>query len=151
MHSYIEIEVIRMKLTAVKLKMTQVWKGDKLEPVSVLKISEGEGLADLKPGDAVTVVGTTRSLGWQGVVKRHGFHGGPTTHGAKNRIRAAGSIGNTSPQRVIPGRRMAGRMGGKTQTLKNVRVVEVDAEAKTLSVRGPVPGYKTKNKLIIKK
>ena len=140
-----------MKLTAVKLKMTQVWKGDKLEPVSVLRVSEGEGLADLKPGDTVTVTGTTRSLGWQGVVKRHGFHGGPMTHGAKNRMRAPGSIGNTSPQRIIPGRKMAGRMGGKTQTIKNVRVVEVDAEAKTLLVRGPVPGYKTKNKLVIKK
>jgi large subunit ribosomal protein L3 len=140
-----------MKLTGIKLKMTQVWKGDKLEPVSVVKISEGEGLADLKPGDSVKVIGTTRSLGWQGVVKRHGFGGGPMTHGAKNRMRAPGSIGNTSPQRIIPGRRMAGRMGGKTQTLKNVKIIEVDAEAKTLSLRGPVPGYKKKNKLIIQK
>lgn len=130
--------------------MTQVWKGDKVEPVSVIQIKEGEGLAELKAGDKVTVVGTTRSLGWQGVVKRHGFHGGPTTHGAKNRVRASGSIGNTSPQRIIPGRRMAGRMGGDKKTLKNVLIVEVNAEAKTLMLRGPVPGYKKMNKLVIK-
>lgn len=131
--------------------MTQVWKGDKLEPVSVIKIDGGEGLAELKAGDAVTVSGTTRSLGWQGVVKRHGFHGGPQTHGAKNRIRASGSIGNTSPQRIIPGRRMAGRMGGAKKTIKNVFVVDVNADEKTLLLRGPVPGYKKKNKVTISK
>ncbi len=140
-----------MKLLGVKFKMTQVWKGDKVEPVTMVKINGGDELADLKAGDNVTVTGVTRSLGWQGVVKRHGFHGGPQTHGAKNRIRASGSIGNTSPQRIIPGRRMAGRMGGATKTLKNVRVIDIDLPSKIISLRGPVPGYRGRSKLIIKK
>ena len=103
--------------------MTQVWKNDILEPISIIKIESGDDVAGFKAGDLVKVSGITRSRGWQGVVKRHGFHGGPQSHGAKNRIRASGSIGNTSPQRVIPGRRMAGRMGGVRHTVKNLKIV----------------------------
>ncbi|MCX6797626.1 MAG: 50S ribosomal protein L3, partial [Candidatus Falkowbacteria bacterium] len=62
-------------------------------------------------GDIVDAIGTSKGKGFQGVVKRHGFHGGPKTHGQKNRLRAPGSIGTTALQRVRPGRRMAGRMG----------------------------------------
>ncbi len=131
--------------------MTQVWKNDILEPISIIKIESGDDVAGFKAGDLVKVSGITRSRGWQGVVKRHGFHGGPQSHGAKNRIRASGSIGNTSPQRVIPGRRMAGRMGGVRHTVKNLKIVDVNAAEKVVMIRGAVPGYNNRSKLEIVK
>ena len=131
--------------------MTQVWKNDILEPISIIKIESGDDVAGFKAGDLVKVSGITRSRGWQGVVKRHGFHGGPQSHGAKNRIRASGSIGNTSPQRVIPGRRMACRMGGVRHTVKNLKIVDVNAAEKVVMIRGAVPGYNNRSKLEIVK
>ena len=93
-----------------------------------------------KEGDLVKIVGTSKGRGFQGVVKRYGFGGGPKTHGQKNRMRAPGSIGSTAPQRVVPGRRMAGRMGGERVTVKNLKIVGVDVEKNLLMLRGAVPG-----------
>jgi large subunit ribosomal protein L3 len=93
-------------------------------------------------GDKVKISGLTKGRGFQGVVKRHGFAGGPKTHGQKNRHRAPGSLGATAPQRVHPGRRMAGRMGGKRVTIKNLEVVNVDKEKNILMVKGAVPGHR---------
>ena len=139
-----------MKLLGKKLKMTQIWKDDAVVPVSVIKVHDGD-LAVLKTGDLVKVSGITRSLGFQGVVKRHGFHGGPQTHGQKNRLRAPGSIGNTSPQRVIPGRKMAGRMGGVRHSTLNLKVVDINADQKIVMIRGAVPGYNKRSVLEIVK
>jgi large subunit ribosomal protein L3 len=101
----------------------------------------GEVAVDaFKEGDIVRVSGITKGRGFQGVVKRHGFHGGPKTHGQKNRFRAGGSIGSTAPQRVTPGRRMAGHMGTDRVTVKNLKIVGVDKENNLLFVRGAVPG-----------
>ncbi len=91
-------------------------------------------------GDRVKVTGISKGRGFQGGVKRHGFHGGPKTHGQKNRFRAPGSIGSTAPQRVVPGRKMAGHMGDVQISLKNVVVVAVDAEKNLLLLKGAVPG-----------
>lgn len=91
-------------------------------------------------GDIVRVSGISKAKGFQGVVKRHGFHGAPATHGTKHAHREPGSIGPTWPQRVIKGRRMAGRMGGERITVKNLRIAKVDAENNILAVRGAVPG-----------
>lgn len=93
-----------------------------------------------KEGDIVRASGTSKGRGFQGVVKRHGFAGGPKTHGQKNRFRAPGSIGSTAFQRVVPGRRMAGRMGNDRVTIKNLEIVRVDAERNLLYVKGAVPG-----------
>ena len=130
------------KLIAKKMKMTQIWKNDKVLPVTVLVYTEGDKAAEeiLKEGSKVMVSGTSKGRGFQGVVKRHGFHGGPKTHGQKNRLRAPGSIGNTSPQRVIKGRRMAGHMGNVRVTVRNLVVAQVNAESKTFMLRGAVPG-----------
>ncbi len=92
-------------------------------------------------GDLVDVSGTTKGKGFAGVVKRWGFHGGPKTHGQSDRHRAPGSIGaGTSPGRVIKGKKMAGHMGTGEATVKNLKVVRVDADKGILFVRGPVPG-----------
>src|SRR5437667_110839 len=81
-------------------------------------------------GETVSVVGTSKGRGFQGVVKRHHFGGGSKTHGQSDRVRAPGSIGSSSyPSRVFKGMRMAGRMGGERVTVKNLRVVQVIAES----------------------
>ncbi len=90
--------------------------------------------------DLVVVQGTSKGKGFQGVVKRYGFKGSPASHGTKDKLRAPGSIGATTPQRVIPGMRMAGRMGNDTITLKKVRVVKVDPKNNRLYLQGALPG-----------
>ena len=93
-------------------------------------------------GDMVSVAGTSKGRGFQGVVKRHHFGGGFRTHGQSDRERAPGSIGSSSyPSRVFKGMRMAGRMGGELVTVKHLRVVQVIPESNLLLIRGSVPGH----------
>lgn len=95
-------------------------------------------------GDRVSVSGTSKGKGFQGVVKRHGFAGvNDATHGQHNRQRAPGSIGQASdPSRVFKGTRMGGRMGGERVTVKNVRVVRTLPDNNLILVKGAVPGHK---------
>jgi len=91
-------------------------------------------------GDRVDVVGTGRGKGFQGVVKRHHFGGGAATHGSMFH-RAPGSIGASSfPSRVVKGMRGAGRMGGGRVTIRNLKVLRVDADNHLLLVEGGIPG-----------
>lgn len=94
-------------------------------------------------GDDVAVVGTTKGKGFQGVVKRHGFHGvGGQSHGQHDRSRAPGSIGNSSDaSRVFKGMRMGGRMGGDRVKMKGLKVVKVFAEKNYILISGSVPGH----------
>jgi len=91
-------------------------------------------------GDMVNVTGVSKGKGVQGVVKRHGFHGSPATHGHKDQLRMPGSIGSTGPQRVFKGVRMGGRMGGSQVTVKNLEVVKVDSKQNIIAIKGAVPG-----------
>ena len=93
-----------------------------------------------KEGDKVKVTGWSKGRGFQGVVKRHGFKGGPRTHGQKDRERAPGSIGATTPQRVIKGKKMPGRYGQERVTIKNLEIVKIDPKANILAIKGAVPG-----------
>ena len=99
-------------------------------------------------GEKVTVSGTSKGKGFQGVMRRHNFGGvGGATHGQHNRLRAPGSIGQSSyPSRVFKGMRMAGRMGGDRITTKNLQVVKVIPESNIILIKGAVPG--TKNSLL---
>lgn len=121
-----------------KLAMSSLFSGDDVVPVTLVEIEE-KGL-DFELGQEVKVVGVTKGRGFQGVVKRYGFRGGPKSHGQKNRLRARGSSGPTAPQRVIPGRRMAGRMGGDRKTIKNISIIDWKKEPGLLSLKGPLPG-----------
>ncbi|MBI2590701.1 MAG: 50S ribosomal protein L3 [Candidatus Blackburnbacteria bacterium] len=95
----------------------------------------------LEVGDMVKVAGISKGKGFAGGVKRHGFSGGPKTHGQSDRHRAPGSIGQTTtPGRVYKGKRMAGRMGGKQQTVRNLRILSLNTETGEILVSGPVPG-----------
>lgn len=91
-------------------------------------------------GDKVVVSGITKAKGFQGVVKRYNFKGGPRSHGQKHSERERGSSGAGGYQRVFKGTRMAGRMGGDRMTFKNMLVVSVDTEKKLLYIKGAVPG-----------
>ncbi|MBX4216042.1 50S ribosomal protein L3 [Candidatus Parcubacteria bacterium] len=97
-------------------------------------------VSTFKPGDIVAVSAISKGKGFQGVVKRHGFAGGRRSHGNKHAEREAGSIGATWPQRVLKGKRMAGRMGADRITVKNLKVLEVNAEANILLISGAIPG-----------
>jgi large subunit ribosomal protein L3 len=94
-------------------------------------------------GDDIEVVGTTKGKGFQGVVKRHGFHGvGGQSHGQHDRSRAPGSIGNSSDaSRVFKGMRMGGRMGQDRVTMKGLKIVKIFAEKNYILVSGSVPGH----------
>ena len=95
-------------------------------------------------GDFVDVVGTSKGKGFQGVVKRHGFHGvGGSTHGQHDRSRAPGSLGASSdPSRVMPGMRMGGRMGGNRKKIQNLEIVKIMADKNIILIKGSVPGAK---------
>ena len=93
-------------------------------------------------GEKVSVIGTTKGKGFQGVVRRHGFSGvGEATHGQHDRSRAPGSVGGSSyPSRVFKGMRMAGRHGGIKVTVQNIEVLKVIPENNLVIVKGSVPG-----------
>ena len=105
-------------------------------------IGETIDISIFAPGDLVAVSAISKGKGFQGVVKRHGFHGGPRSHGQKNKERAPGSIGGggRAGGRVIKGMRMAGRMGGQRVTVKNLRILQVDRAANILLISGAIPG-----------
>ena len=95
------------------------------------------------PGDKIKVSGTSLGKGFQGVVRRHGFAGGPKTHGQSDRQRHPGSIGQTTtPGRVYKGKKMAGHMGGVQRTITNLEVFAIKPEENLLMVRGLIPGGK---------
>jgi len=120
-----------------------------VKPTRVLQEFRGE--SDLEPGTeikadvfeagaVVDVVGTSKGRGFQGVVKRHGFSGGPATHGSKTG-RIPGSVGMSAyPGRVIKGKKLPGQMGNRRVTVRNLTVVGVDAEQNLIWVKGAVPG-----------
>ena len=124
---------------AVQLSLGRAKCESRRHPLD-MKLGDTVDVSVFAEGDVVAVSGLTKGRGFQGVVKRHGFGGGPKTHGQKNRFRAPGSIGSTAPQRVVPGRRMAGHMGQERVTVRNLKVVTVDKENNLLMLRGAVPG-----------
>ena len=122
--------------------------------LSYIKEFRSDELKDLKRGDTITVdafevgdkvkvVGISKGKGFQGVVKRYGFHGHPGTHGTKDQERSPGSIGPTAPARVFPGMRMAGHMGAERVTVKNLAIAKIDHEKNELYIKGAIPGAKS--------
>ncbi len=130
------------KIKAQKLNMTQVWQNTEVVPVTVLKTDDKEIFENLEVGKKVTISGKNKGRGFQGVVKRHGFSGMDKSHGTKHHLRAPGSIGSTDQARVIPGKKMPGRMGQETITIKNIKVIELHPEKNEILVKGAVPGMK---------
>ena len=112
----------------------------RLEAIDGLELGAPVTVGDFSPGQKVDVSGDTIGRGFSGLQKRHGFSRGPMSHGSKNH-REPGSIGaGTTPGRVYPGKRMAGRYGGKQITTRGLTILTVDAERNLLVVKGSVPG-----------
>lgn len=115
----------------IQIGESKIFIGEEVKPSMVFK-----------KGEMVDVSGTSKGKGFQGVVKRHAFAGGPKTHGQSDRWRGPGSVGQgTTPGRVYKGKRMAGRMGGERVTIQKLPVISVDEQ--TLTIKGLIPGFKT--------
>lgn len=106
-----------------------------------INVGDSVKVDQFKVGDVVNVRGISKGLGFMGGVRRHGFAGGPLTHGQSDRLRAPGSIGQSSyPSRVLKGTRMGGRTGNKNVTIRNLKVAKVDVENNLICIVGAVPG-----------
>jgi large subunit ribosomal protein L3 len=104
------------------------------------KVGDKIDVTTFKEGDTIQVSAISKAKGFQGVVKRHGFAGGPRTHGQKHSEREPGSIGGGLRNKVPKKMRMAGRMGGDRVTVKNLKVLHVDPATNSLYISGAVPG-----------
>lgn len=106
------------------------------------KVGDKVSVEIFSPGDKVDVTGISKGKGFQGVMKRHGFAGGPASHGSTS-FRRVGSVGASSwPSRVFKGKKMPGHMGAERKTMQNLQVIQVDAERNLLFIKGCVPGAK---------
>lgn len=120
-----------------------ILKEFRTDDVSSLNKGDKISVETFAVGDKVIVSAVSKGKGFQGVVKRHGFHGGPRSHGQKHSEREPGSIGGSGGRaggRVAKGMKMAGRMGTEKVTVKNLKVLGIDAESNTMLVSGAVPG-----------
>ena len=109
--------------------------------IGEVQVGQTFDLTIFEEGEAVNVSGISKGKGFQGVIKRHGFQGGPGAHGSRFH-RRPGSIGNrTFPGRVFPGKRMAGQMGGKRVTTRNLVIQRVIPEKNLLLIKGAIPSH----------
>lgn len=127
----------------LKDKSFKVLKEFRVENPSDYSVGMEITLDEFSEGDKVRVSGTMKGRGFAGVVKRHGFHGGPRSHGQKHSEREPGSIGGSGGRaggRVAKGMRMAGRMGNTRVTVEGLKVLAVDTKAGEIIISGAVPG-----------
>jgi large subunit ribosomal protein L3 len=118
----------------------------RVESVDGYELGQELTVEQFAHGDKIRVTGTTKGRGFQGVMKRHGFHGRPASHGHPKK-RNPGTLGpGTNPSRVIKGKKMPGQMGAAQQTVRNLRVERIDAERNLIYIRGAVPG--SRNSLV---
>lgn len=135
-----------------KLKDKKISKSKKKKPyrylkeIRIMNHESGIKIGDkitvdvFEEGDVVKVSGISKGKGFQGVVKRHGFSGGPASHGHRHVLRTPGSIGSAFPERVVKGKKMPGHAGAERVTTTGLKVVKVDPENNLLAVKGAIPG-----------
>jgi large subunit ribosomal protein L3 len=144
-YSAVQIGARKSKVqSASRRTKSKVKQFDKIKEFRIdnteLKTGDNLDITQFEIGDIVKVSGITKAKGFQGVMKRHGFKGSDHSHGHKHDWRAPGSIGSSFPEHVMKGKKMAGRMGGKRASTKNVKVVFIDKDKNLLGVKGAVPG-----------
>jgi len=108
--------------------------------ISKYKTGDKIDVSIFEEGDKIRVSGISKGKGFQGVVKRHGFSGGPASHGHRHVLRTPGSIGSAFPEKVFKGKKMPGRAGGRRVTIKNLKVAVIDVENNLLAITGAIPG-----------
>jgi len=126
--------------------MSQIFNDDgKVIPVTWVLSKNPEEVVSIKEGEAIKVISISKGKGFQGVVKRHGFHGGSRTHGQKHSEREPGAIGGGGGRaggRVAKGIRMAGRMGSERVTVRNLKIVKILPEQNLIAISGAIPGHR---------
>jgi len=137
-----ESKINKAQKGSMKGGLFKTLKEFRLKTTDKSEAKEGDviDVSTFAPGDKVQVTSVSKGKGFQGVVKRHGFAGGPRTHGQKHSEREPGSIGGGLRTHVPKGMRMAGRMGSDRITQKNLKIVSVDAENNLLLVKGAITG-----------
>ncbi len=135
-------KVNKAQVGSMKGSLHKTLKEFRLKPIDKSEVKEGDviDVSAFAPGDKIQVTSVSKGKGFQGVVKRHGFAGGPRTHGQKHSEREPGSIGGGLRTHVPKGMRMAGRMGSDRITQKNLKVVFVDQENNLMLVKGAITG-----------
>ena len=114
----------------------------RLDDISTYNVGDDIKADIFAAGEIVDVQGITKGKGFQGVIKRHGQHRGPMSHGSMYHRRVGSLGGTTHVGRVLKGKKMPGRMGGKTVTIQNLKVVKVDVERNLILIKGSMPGAK---------
>jgi len=134
--------VNKARAGVMKGKLFKTLKEFRLKHGATSDVKEGDviDVSIFAPGDKLQVTSVSKGKGFQGVVKRHGFAGGPRTHGQKHSEREPGSIGGGLRTHVPKGMRMAGRMGSDRITQKNLKVVFVDKENELMLIKGAIAG-----------
>jgi len=134
--------ITKSRAGAMKGAFYKNLKEFRLKPSDTTEAKEGDviDVSSFTAGDKIMVTSVSKGKGFQGVVKRHGFHGGPRTHGQKHSEREPGSIGGGLRTHVPKGMRMAGRMGSDRITQKNLQVVLVDKENNLMLIKGAIAG-----------
>lgn len=129
------------KITKTKRKKPYRYlKEFKTPEIKNFQVGQVIDISIFKEGDLVEISGLTKGKGFAGGVKRWGFAGRPASHGTKHEEREIGSIGASTPRRVIKGKKMPGRAGGKRVTIKNLEIVKIDPEKNLLYIKGAIPG-----------
>lgn len=131
--------------SALQIKASdKVGDKEKVRKITEIRLDDVTGFKDgdvikteFIAGELVNVTGTGKGKGFAGTIKRHGFKRGPEGHGGNN-VREPGSIGAQQPQRVVLGRKMAGRLGGETVCVKNLKIIDLDKEI--MLIAGAIPG-----------
>ncbi len=113
----------------------------RVEKVEGFELGQEVTLKLFKPGDVVDVIGLSKGKGFAGVIKRHGFHGSPGSHGTHEYFRHGGAVGQHSyPARVFKNLRMPGHLGNRRVTLQNIKVLDVKEDQNLILLRGGIPG-----------
>lgn len=142
---------IGMEKIEKKSKIKKTMKGKEYRYIREFTITNNQfpngdekevNVSVFQEGDKVKVIGVSKGKGFQGGVKRHGFHGRDRGHGVKHEHRTIGSTGQRFPQHVIKGRKMPGRMGHERITVKNLIIAKIDKENNLIALKGAVPGHR---------
>ena len=128
------------KITKSKIKKPFRYLREFKDEIKNYQLGQEINVSIFKEGDLVSVSGISKGKGFQGGVKRWGFSGRPASHGTKHEERTLGSVGASTPSRVIKGKKMPGRTGGERVTIKNLEIVKVEPEKNLLYIKGALPG-----------
>ncbi len=129
-------------LEKFKIENVKYLKEFRLNDTEKYEVGQKLGADVFEKGDIVSVQGTTKGKGFQGVIKRHGQQRGPTTHGSRYHRRPGSMGASATPSRVVKGKKLPGHMGSVTRTIKNLEIISVDNDKNVILVKGSIPGPK---------